>query len=206
MFANCWNWKKYWNCVKNVRINYFLGEKCVVLIKMLILFVLRIFLNIFIPFVHKFDREPLYIRLPRCIRRGLKLLSEKLTSSPFFCRFPTETWASVLVSWVWSEELQIFTLSLTVTREPVGHGKVWGVWHLEGGFKSASLFSPLCITRKVVLLHCLTRLRSDLGSVKEKFSSNEVGHESWQNTETHWKGPFDLARHNGKIWKEQSVL
>lgn len=69
------------------------------------------------------------------------------------------------------------------------------------GFETTSLLPAHCATVKVVRPHCLSELRSDLGSIKEKFSSNEVRHESWLNAATCWKGPFDLAGHNGQNLK-----
>ncbi|AWP16726.1 Hypothetical protein SMAX5B_003459 [Scophthalmus maximus] len=42
------------------------------------------------------------------------------------------------------------------------------------GFETTSLLPRHCVAVKVVRPHCLTKLRSDLGSIKEKFSSNEA--------------------------------
>ncbi|CAJ1073896.1 Hypothetical protein SMAX5B_003459 [Xyrichtys novacula] len=42
------------------------------------------------------------------------------------------------------------------------------------GLETTSLLAPHCVLVKVVQPHCLTKLGSDLGSIKEKFSSNEV--------------------------------
>lgn len=63
------------------------------------------------------------------------------------------------------------------SQAPPAAGKRGGPTSREG-FETTSLLPAHCVTVKVVRPHCLTELRSDLGSIKEKFSSNEVRHES----------------------------
>ncbi|KAG7510472.1 hypothetical protein JOB18_022343 [Solea senegalensis] len=65
-------------------------------------------------------------------------------------------------------------LPLVPCRDLAAAGLKCGGPASREGLETTSLLPPHCVALKVVRPHCPNKLRSDLGSVKEKFSSNEA--------------------------------